>query len=88
MGRFVVNSKSTWPEHLQPNGCTSCQIGPAYFKVPNIERQIGSGTGYPVFSRNGDAGQKWLMGEIDLDSEYTSHPFTVSRLSSDVCVCH
>ena len=57
------------------------------FLSATLKRQVGSASGYPVFSRTGNAGQKWLMGEVDLDREYTSHPFHVShRLTGGIHV--
>ncbi|KAL5012982.1 hypothetical protein ScPMuIL_011533 [Solemya velum] len=43
-----------------------------YFRV---YAKIGTGRGYPVFSRDGAQGADWQMGQISLDSEYTSSPF-------------
>ncbi|KAK7089684.1 hypothetical protein V1264_024522 [Littorina saxatilis] len=40
-----------------------------------VYAKISAGNGYPVFTRTGDQGQKWSLGEADLDREYTGHPF-------------
>lgn len=46
-------------------------------KELNVYAKIesGSGLGYPIFSRTGNQGQLWHLGEANLDSEYTSSPF-------------
>ncbi|KAK0059591.1 MAM and LDL-receptor class A domain-containing protein 1, partial [Biomphalaria pfeifferi] len=41
----------------------------------DVNIRIGGGTGYPVWSKSGDQKVDWLLGQVDLDSEYTSHPF-------------
>lgn len=41
----------------------------------NVYAKVASGNGYPIFTHHGNAGQVWSLAEVDLDREYTSHPF-------------
>ncbi|XP_046551969.1 MAM and LDL-receptor class A domain-containing protein 1-like [Haliotis rubra] len=41
----------------------------------NVYAKVGSGLGYPVWTRSGQVSAKWQLGEIDIGSEYTSKPF-------------
>ncbi|KAL5012418.1 hypothetical protein ScPMuIL_010969 [Solemya velum] len=43
----------------------------------SVYAKIGSGRGYPIFSRFGPQGSEWLIGQVDLTSEYTARPFTL-----------
>ncbi|XP_055895087.1 uncharacterized protein LOC106077022 isoform X3 [Biomphalaria glabrata] len=48
----------------------------------DVNIRIGGGTGYPVWSRSGDQKVDWLLGQVDLDSEYTSHPFKLDFVAT------
>ncbi|XP_059147584.1 MAM and LDL-receptor class A domain-containing protein 1-like [Physella acuta] len=43
----------------------------------DVNIRIGGGTGYPVWTKQGDQKADWLLGQVDLDSEYTANPFKV-----------
>ncbi|KAH9491566.1 C-type lectin domain 4 member E, partial [Bulinus truncatus] len=51
-------------------------------KQLDVNVRIGGGTGYPVFSKTGDQKSDWLLGQVDLDSEYTSRPFKIDFVAS------
>ncbi|PVD34349.1 hypothetical protein C0Q70_05620 [Pomacea canaliculata] len=58
-------------------------------KELNVYAKIesGSGLGYPIFSRTGNQGQLWHLGEANLDSEYTASPFRVSTCVHGKHIC-
>ncbi|RUS76143.1 hypothetical protein EGW08_016086 [Elysia chlorotica] len=39
--------------------------------------KIGSGIGYPVWSSTGQRSSDWVIGQFELDSEYTANPFSI-----------
>jgi len=43
----------------------------------DVNVRIGGGVGYPVFTKTGDQGDQWLLGKVELGSEYTSHSFKI-----------
>ncbi|KAK6172641.1 hypothetical protein SNE40_016256 [Patella caerulea] len=43
----------------------------------NIYAKIGNGDGYPVWTQSGNQGQRWSLGEVSLDSEYTASHFKI-----------
>ncbi|CAL1540731.1 unnamed protein product [Lymnaea stagnalis] len=48
----------------------------------DVNVRIGGGTGYPVWTRKGDQKVDWLLGEVDLDIEYTANPFKIDFVAS------
>ncbi|XP_046544450.1 MAM and LDL-receptor class A domain-containing protein 1-like isoform X1 [Haliotis rubra] len=43
----------------------------------NVYAKVGSGNGYPIWTRSKGNAIEWKMGEVDIGSEYTSRPFHV-----------
>ncbi|XP_071087706.1 uncharacterized protein [Haliotis cracherodii] len=42
-----------------------------------VYAKVGSGLGYPIWRSYGNQGQTWHLGEINVDPEFTGHPFKV-----------
>ncbi|XP_067661422.1 uncharacterized protein [Haliotis asinina] len=43
----------------------------------NVYAKVGSGLGYPIWTRSKGNAIEWKMGEVGIGSEYTSRPFHV-----------
>ncbi|GFN81767.1 mannose-binding protein c [Plakobranchus ocellatus] len=43
--------------------------------------KIGGGSGYPVWTRQGQQRKDWVLAQVELDSEYTANPFSLHFLA-------
>ncbi|CAH1777783.1 unnamed protein product [Owenia fusiformis] len=43
----------------------------------NVYAKVKNGLGYPIYSKKGDQGDTWRLGEVTITSEYSRRPFEI-----------